>query len=124
VTSTNGVAAPPGRASKRTAPGQRGHLPEQGQGWDSGGMGHGLYRLDASLRVEGSHSRAIADIVEQEWRNAHPEEPIIRRQLGVDPVPARAWATAVFAGRTPQEARTDEQQASSRVRRDAHRRAR
>jgi len=31
-----------------------------------------LYRLDASIRVEGSHSRAIADIVEQEWRNAHP----------------------------------------------------
>ena len=33
-----------------------------------------LYRLDASIRVEGSHSRAIADIVEQEWRNAHPGE--------------------------------------------------
>jgi hypothetical protein len=25
-----------------------------------------LYRLDASIRVEGSHSRAIADLVEQE----------------------------------------------------------
>jgi hypothetical protein len=30
-----------------------------------------LYRLDASIRVEGSHSRAIADLVEQEWRSAH-----------------------------------------------------
>ena len=30
-----------------------------------------LYRLDASIRVEGSHSRAIADIVQQEWRDAH-----------------------------------------------------
>jgi phosphatidylserine/phosphatidylglycerophosphate/cardiolipin synthase-like enzyme len=29
-----------------------------------------LFRLDASIRVEGSHSRAIADIVEQEWRDA------------------------------------------------------
>jgi FMN-dependent NADH-azoreductase len=71
-----------------------------------------LFRLDASIRVEGSHSRAIADIVEQEWRNAHPGEPVIRRHAGVDPIPATAWATAVFAGRTPEESRTDEQQAA------------
>jgi FMN-dependent NADH-azoreductase len=71
-----------------------------------------LYRLDASIRVEGSHSRAIADIVEQEWRDARPGEPIIRRHVGVDPIPATAWATAVFAGRTPEESRTDEQQAA------------
>jgi FMN-dependent NADH-azoreductase len=71
-----------------------------------------LFRLDASIRVEGSHSRAIADIVEQEWRNAHPGEPVIRRHAGVDPIPATAWATAVFAGFTPEESRTDEQQAA------------
>ena len=71
-----------------------------------------LFRLDASIRVEGSHSRAIADIVEQEWRNAHPGEPVIRRHVGVDPIPATTWATAVFAGRTPEESRTDEQQAA------------
>ena len=71
-----------------------------------------LYRLDASIRVEGSHSRAIADIVEQEWRNAHPGEPVIRRHVGVDPIPATTWATAVFAGRTPEESRTGEQQAA------------
>ena len=71
-----------------------------------------LFRLDASIRVEGSHGRAIADIVEQEWRNAHPGEPVIRRHAGVDPIPATAWATAVFAGRTPEESRTDEQQAA------------
>jgi FMN-dependent NADH-azoreductase len=71
-----------------------------------------LFRLDASIRVEGSHSRAIADIVEQEWRNAHPREPVIRRHVGVDPIPATAWATAAYAGRTPEESRTDEQQAA------------
>jgi FMN-dependent NADH-azoreductase len=71
-----------------------------------------LYRLDASIRVEGSHSRAIADIVEQEWQNARPGEPIIRRHVGVDPIPATAWATAVFARRTPEESRTHEQQAA------------
>ncbi len=71
-----------------------------------------LYRLDASIRVEGSHSHAIADIVEQEWRNAHPGEPVIRRHVGADPIPATAWATAVFAGRTPGDSRTDEQKAA------------
>jgi FMN-dependent NADH-azoreductase len=71
-----------------------------------------LFRLDASIRVEGSHSRAIADIVEQEWRDAHPGESVIRRHVGVDPIPATAWATAVFAGRTPEASRTDEQRAA------------
>src|SRR6202451_3095863 len=71
-----------------------------------------LFRLDASIRVEGSHSRAIADIVEQEWRDAHPDEPVIRRHAAVDPIPATAWATAVNASRTPEKSRTDEQQAA------------
>ena len=71
-----------------------------------------LYRLDASIRVEGSNSRAIADIVEQEWRAGNPEEPVVRRHVGVDPIPATAWATAVFASYTPEESRTDEQRAA------------
>jgi FMN-dependent NADH-azoreductase len=71
-----------------------------------------LFRLDASIRVEGSHSRAIADIVEQEWRNAHPGEPVVRRHVGVDTIPATAWATAVFAGRVPEKSRTEEQQSA------------
>jgi FMN-dependent NADH-azoreductase len=71
-----------------------------------------LYRLDASIRIDGSHSRAIADIVEQEWRNARPGAPVIRRHVGVDPIPATMWATAVFAGRTPEESRTAEQRAA------------
>jgi FMN-dependent NADH-azoreductase len=68
-----------------------------------------LYRLDASIRREGSQSRAIADIVEREWTQVHPEQLIVRRHIGVDPIPATAWPTAVFAGRTPEEVRTDEQ---------------
>jgi FMN-dependent NADH-azoreductase len=49
-----------------------------------------LYRLDTSIRVLGSHSQAIADIVEQEWRSARPGDPVIRRHVGVDPSPATA----------------------------------
>jgi FMN-dependent NADH-azoreductase len=73
---------------------------------------HVLSRLDSSIRVEGSHSRAIADLVEHEWRSAHPKEPIIRRRIGVDPIPATASATAVFASRTPEQSRSDEQNAA------------
>jgi FMN-dependent NADH-azoreductase len=75
----------------------------------NGTTGRTLFRLDASIRVEGSHSREIADVVEQEWRNAHPSQPILRRHVGVDPIPATSWGSAVFASRTPTESRTPEQ---------------
>jgi FMN-dependent NADH-azoreductase len=68
-----------------------------------------LYRLDASIRSEGSHSRSIADVVEQEWRAAHPGSPIVRRHVGLDPVPATAWATAANARWTPEAQRSPEQ---------------
>lgn len=68
-----------------------------------------LFRLDTSIRVEGSNSRAIADIVEREWGEAHPGESIVRRNLGIDPIPSTAWATAVSAIRVPEESRTDAQ---------------
>jgi FMN-dependent NADH-azoreductase len=79
---------------------------------DFGSSDMSLYRLDASIRVEGSNSRAIADIVEQEWRSARPGEPVTRRHIGVEPIPSTAWATAVFASRTPEDARTEEQRAA------------
>ncbi len=60
-----------------------------------------LYRLDASIRVEGSHSRALADIVEREWAAGHPGAPVIRRDLGFDPIPAHAWPLAVQAQTAP-----------------------
>jgi FMN-dependent NADH-azoreductase len=47
-----------------------------------------LYRLDATIRVEGSQSRAMAGIVEQEFRSAHPTAPVVRRHIGIEPVPA------------------------------------
>ncbi len=60
-----------------------------------------LFRLDASIRAEGSHSRAIAGIVEQEWRHGHAQEPVIRRQVGLDPVPATAWSDVLAARGVP-----------------------
>jgi FMN-dependent NADH-azoreductase len=68
-----------------------------------------LFRLDASIRVEGSRSRAIADIVEQEFRSAHPTAPVVRRHVGIEPVSATTWGTAALAGFTPEDQRSPEQ---------------
>ena len=71
-----------------------------------------LFRLDASIRVEGSASREIADIVEQEWLAAHPGDGIVRRHIGVDVLPATAWADAVNGGYVPEADRTPQQRAA------------
>ena len=68
-----------------------------------------LFRLDASFRAEGSHSRALADLVEQAWLEANPGDEVVRRHLGTDPIPATAWPAAVSASWTPPEHRTPEQ---------------
>ena len=71
-----------------------------------------LFRLDASFRTEGSHSRAIADIVEQAWLGANADEQVVRRHLGSDPIPATAWGDAVTAGGVAEDQRTAQQRAS------------
>ena len=72
-----------------------------------------LFRLDASIRTEGSISREIADIVEQSWRQGHPDEPIERRHVGSQPIPSSYWGAAVSAPYTPTEKLTDEQTAAT-----------
>jgi FMN-dependent NADH-azoreductase len=68
-----------------------------------------LFRLDASIRTEGSVSREVADTVETVWRAEHPYATVTRRDLGIEPLPARAWRNAVAASRVPAEQRTAEQ---------------
>ncbi|MFI5954231.1 FMN-dependent NADH-azoreductase [Cryptosporangium sp. NPDC051539] len=60
-----------------------------------------LYRLDASIRTEGSVSRAVADTVQAGWRAQHPDAPITRRDLGLDPLPADTWSTIIGAMMNP-----------------------
>jgi FMN-dependent NADH-azoreductase len=71
-----------------------------------------LFRLDASIRVDGSASREIADIVEREWLQAHPGDDIERRHVGSEPLPSDAWAAAATAGWTPEDQRSPQQQAA------------
>ncbi len=68
-----------------------------------------LFRLDASIRVEGSASREIADIVVDEWLAVHPGDKIERRHIGVDVLPADAWPRAVSAMSLPASERSPEQ---------------
>jgi FMN-dependent NADH-azoreductase len=71
-----------------------------------------LFRIDASIRIDGSHSRAIADIVEHEWRSGNPGAPVLRRHVGTEPIPADAWPTAVSAAYLPTEGRSEAQRAA------------
>src|SRR5271169_471644 len=68
-----------------------------------------LFRLDASIRETGSTSRAIADIVEAAWREGRPDTPVVRRSIGLDPVPSTTWALAVGANRADPSTWTAEQ---------------
>lgn len=74
-----------------------------------------LFRLDASIRQEGSASREIADIVEMEWLATHPDDLIERRHIGLDPLPADAWSQAVSAAYVAEAERTSEQSAAVKL---------
>lgn len=62
-----------------------------------------LLRVDASIRVDGSVSRALADSAEAAWKAEHPDGVVVRRDLGLHPLPAGAWPTlaAVQVGQEP-----------------------
>jgi FMN-dependent NADH-azoreductase len=69
----------------------------------------GLFRLDSSIRTEGSISREVADVVEDAWARDRPGDRIVRRDIGIAPLPSDVWAAAVAGSQTPEDARTLEQ---------------
>lgn len=68
-----------------------------------------LFRLDASIRQEGSVSREIANIVENAWREDRPDAEVTRRSIGIDPLPSTTWELAVSASRTDELDRSEAQ---------------
>ncbi|HEV3267002.1 MAG TPA: NAD(P)H-dependent oxidoreductase [Acidimicrobiales bacterium] len=68
-----------------------------------------LFRLDASIRQEGSVSRGIADIVESTWREGNPDATVTRRSVGIEPLPSTAWPLAVSAAYLSDADRSAEQ---------------
>jgi FMN-dependent NADH-azoreductase len=71
-----------------------------------------LFRLDASIRSDGSASRELADAVENEWLRVHPAGTVARRHVGVDVLPADAWAQAVASQWVPSQDHSLEQHAA------------
>jgi FMN-dependent NADH-azoreductase len=69
-----------------------------------------LFRLDASIMPGISTSSELADLLEAEWSAAHPGEPVVRRNLGTNPLPADAWAHATTGAYTPEGDRSPAQQ--------------
>lgn len=68
-----------------------------------------LFRLDASIRTEGSSSRALADLVENQWCETAPGTQVTHRHIGTSPFASDAWANAVTGSGTPEAERTDAQ---------------
>ncbi|MFI0421251.1 FMN-dependent NADH-azoreductase [Spongiactinospora sp. 9N601] len=60
-----------------------------------------LFRIDASIRAEGSVTRGVADTVLSVWREAHAEGTLTRRDLRADPVPASAWQSLAGSPAAP-----------------------
>ncbi|MFF0268687.1 FMN-dependent NADH-azoreductase [Kribbella sp. NPDC004536] len=56
-----------------------------------------LLRVDASIRLDGSVSRALADSAEAAWKAEHPDGVVVRRDLGQHPLPATLWPTLAGA---------------------------
>jgi FMN-dependent NADH-azoreductase len=68
-----------------------------------------LFRIDTTIRTEGSISRAVADIVEAVWREDNADEVVTRRHIGLEPVPSTSWALSVSADRAHPENQSPEQ---------------
>lgn len=68
-----------------------------------------LLRVDASIRIEGSIGRAVADTATQSWQASHPGGDVVRRDLSAAPLPAEAWGRAVSSRYVPSEQWSGEQ---------------
>jgi FMN-dependent NADH-azoreductase len=77
-----------------------------------------LFRLDASIRLDGSFSRQVADTAERAWRAEHPQGEVRYRDLGTSPLPSTAWTNALAAGYLPAADRSPEQAEAVALARD------
>jgi FMN-dependent NADH-azoreductase len=74
-----------------------------------------LFRLDTSLRTDGSVSRAVADTAESAWLTEHPGGTVVRRDLGTDPLLVTDWMDAVDGSGKAATERTDRHVAAANL---------
>jgi FMN-dependent NADH-azoreductase len=65
-----------------------------------------IFRLDASIRSEGSVTRAVASSLESELLVGAPGASVVRRDLGREPLPSPVWADALSGFHIPASERT------------------
>ena len=68
-----------------------------------------LYRLDASIRADGSDTRSLAESFQAATLGNFEDVSIIKREIGLTPLPSTAWAGAVFGPYSSLEQRLPEQ---------------
>jgi FMN-dependent NADH-azoreductase len=75
-------------------------------------MSNRIFRLDASIRHDGSVTRAVADTLESTIVEDLGSTDVVRRDLVASPLDGSIWGAAAFAGYTPEESRSAEQRAA------------
>ncbi|AWB92281.1 FMN-dependent NADH-azoreductase [Aeromicrobium chenweiae] len=79
-----------------------------------------LLRIDATILGPLSSSSELADLVLAAWTAEHPDETVVTRHLGTDPLPSDVWATAIDGNHTPEDQRTDAHRAAQAVTKELH----
>ncbi len=75
-----------------------------------------IFRLDSSIRTDGSVTRAVADTLVASIIEAEGSDTTVtHRDVATDPIAPDVWSTAAFAGFVPQEQWTPEQKAALSV---------
>jgi FMN-dependent NADH-azoreductase len=68
-----------------------------------------IFRLDASIRIDGSVTRAVATSLESALLADAPETKVLRRDIAREPLPSTAWANALGGFQIPVDERTPAQ---------------
>jgi FMN-dependent NADH-azoreductase len=68
-----------------------------------------IFRLDASIRHEGSVTRAVATSLESALLANSPGASVLRRDVADEPLPSATWADALAGSHIPEGERTTSQ---------------
>jgi FMN-dependent NADH-azoreductase len=71
-----------------------------------------IFRLDSSIRHDGSVTRAVSDTLVDTITAELDDVTVVRRDLLTEPVSPQTWSSAAFAGYTPEDQRSPEQVAA------------
>lgn len=74
-----------------------------------------IFRLDASIRRQGSTTRALGDLVEQAATEALSDRTVTRRDVGLSPLEGSAWSSSVGAAGKPEHRLSEHERRAVRL---------